>query len=835
MLNELPFESQRDILAHGLLLKELSWPEAMSWEEFEQILEGDAQTRTILMHCRPKDNFHLGNIWMLNKLQQFLDLGFEVYIVVILFDEELVLGSRSYIRLLETAVITKSFLSNFFGNHPSLHILTSQEMELSAEKIHNYHTVWKELVNQSSQMKTEDSSYMVNVLLRQKGLYWASPFHTFVAKCLSIYDLIRPSLVIFGIKHRDISTSFKLLAQRSDEPFPSIVYLEDLEDLTGSSGMGSMLSGFRKIEILDSELKIQHKISLMEPEVFGHWLDSAFDKVVLAGGRYDLHGQKIFTLDEFMSTFNMTQELYHVIALQYLLSSIMQAGGILRVPVENKRQWPVRKMRIRWSHSIYWSEPSFKANAEKIIKSLFIATNTAEISVRREFGHGFGGTRVFELVVFDSKGRNIIDSRIIKIGKIADVVKEKQNYDQYIKTGRSLAFVEAGSVSTDVEGMAGLLYADARRWLGIGMDDDILSLQEVCKTDISTDATRIVELIHNLFSHLGPRFYELGEFYRLRSYREFYNMILPYNLKLRANHINGSTLSCQGDTGEVCPLSPRQAFEVSHKSEWSKSVTIEISNLSQIELDDKRIRLTDPEWNIKVDVMLDDHSMYRQIKNLQITKFTVRAKIVETRINYLAQQCEALSVFSMEQLVAIGRFRLPNPLLLIESMLDKEYRYTRKSTIHGDLNLQNILTSGHNVVVIDYAFTGPNQPTAFDFIKLEVELRTHILSALLSLDGLLEIEQCLFSGKSHCSAPAIENALSVITEIREIASSYLRSPEARQYEFDDYYAGVYFYSLTTLKFAGLSDQAKLFAFTTAAFYGALATDYKALEQQMDKA
>jgi Ser/Thr protein kinase RdoA (MazF antagonist) len=73
------------------------------------------------------------------------------------------------------------------------------------------------------------------------------------------------------------------------------------------------------------------------------------------------------------------------------------------------------------------------------------------------------------------------------------------------------------------------------------------------------------------------------------------------------------------------------------------------------------------------------------------------------------------------------RFGLPDPLEGLEGWLQTTLQGAR-STIHGDLNLENILVGpGELVWLIDFAQTREGHPL-FDFAHLAAELVAHVLA-----------------------------------------------------------------------------------------------------------
>nr|MBA3533622.1 phosphotransferase [Ardenticatenales bacterium] len=97
-----------------------------------------------------------------------------------------------------------------------------------------------------------------------------------------------------------------------------------------------------------------------------------------------------------------------------------------------------------------------------------------------------------------------------------------------------------------------------------------------------------------------------------------------------------------------------------------------------------------------------------------------RARVVATRETLLR-----------ESVAGFGRFDLPDPLERVPALLETVVTGTQ-STIHGDLNLENILVGpGDLVWLIDFAMTRDGHPLA-DFAHLAAELIAHVLAPRLA-------------------------------------------------------------------------------------------------------
>jgi len=154
-------------------------------------------------------------------------------------------------------------------------------------------------------------------------------------------------------------------------------------------------------------------------------------------------------------------------------------------------------------------------------------------------------------------------------------------------------------------------------------------------------------------------------------------------------------------------------------------------------------------------------------------------------------------------------FGLPDPLLKLPALLDERIIGTQ-STIHGDLNLENVLVGpGGFVWLIDFAQTRDGHPL-FDFAHLEAEIIAHVIAPQVSS------EQWATSGEpravSHEQKSEISNLHSLISTLHSIASRCLFNPS----QMREYQLALYMSCLGSLKYTNLNAHQKHLLYLTAA-------------------
>ncbi|MBN1643122.1 MAG: hypothetical protein JXA09_17950, partial [Anaerolineae bacterium] len=172
-------------------------------------------------------------------------------------------------------------------------------------------------------------------------------------------------------------------------------------------------------------------------------------------------------------------------------------------------------------------------------------------------------------------------------------------------------------------------------------------------------------------------------------------------------------------------------------------------------------------------------------------------------------------------------YALPNPLRSVEEVLGAT-RHLKANAIHGDLNLENVLVDPQvrDVRLIDFAEARQDH-VLHDFLRLEAEVVTKVLPAVLASAGLPAATVRPFYEQLHCAtfqfdqdsasrlrSSALERPFAILSAIREAARHGF-------YDRDDateYYQGLTIYLLGTLKYDNLDRirDAKRIAFLCAA-------------------
>ena len=157
---------------------------------------------------------------------------------------------------------------------------------------------------------------------------------------------------------------------------------------------------------------------------------------------------------------------------------------------------------------------------------------------------------------------------------------------------------------------------------------------------------------------------------------------------------------------------------------------------------------------------------------------------------------------SIELRGVVGTY--PDPLKIYPILLDRPLK-SRRSFVHGDLHVRNVLVDSMGKAwLIDFAKV-KERHNLFDFIKLETYLRLMVLAQVygaFSLNEYIQFEQTLNAAtlgqtSTPPANPELAKAYRVIRTIRQIAHKYMGpEPDFR----GEYFTALFLYSLSMLKY-----------------------------------
>ena len=177
-------------------------------------------------------------------------------------------------------------------------------------------------------------------------------------------------------------------------------------------------------------------------------------------------------------------------------------------------------------------------------------------------------------------------------------------------------------------------------------------------------------------------------------------------------------------------------------------------------------------------------------------------RIVATRQTLLQQSVQGMDLLG-----------LPDPLMRIPALMDTTI-HGSQSTIHGDLNLENILIGpGGMVWLIDFAQTRDGH-TLLDFAHLETETIAHLIAPrIASAKDYLALLSSMEIDTPTGQLAVFEPQRQLLITLHQIAYRCLFN-QSREGEF---HLSLALTCLGALKYANLSAHQKYFLYLTAAY------------------
>jgi hypothetical protein len=283
-------------------------------------------------------------------------------------------------------------------------------------------------------------------------------------------------------------------------------------------------------------------------------------------------------------------------------------------------------------------------------------------------------------------------------------------------------------------------------------------------------------LLHKLFDTFGPHWWMQRRPYTFRLSQE-YDRMRPAHYALEP---------LRGGGAPAGTLSPTSALA---EQSWQTGQVIVVQGLTVAERrpDGRSLSLVGP-------ARAGQPPLRVRWLGLEAPNHTP-ARVVATRETLLR-----------EYAAGFEQYGLPDPLTCLPRLLTENVAGTQ-STIHGDLNLENVLVGpGGFVWLIDFAQTRDGHPL-FDFAHLEGQIIAHIIAPQVSRAA--DYVNALQTAPAASPAPGI---FGLRPALRSIAARCLfNSAQPREYDL-----ALYMACLGALKYTNLNTHQKHLLYLTAA-------------------
>ena len=424
----------------------------------------------------------------------------------------------------------------------------------------------------------------------------------------------------------------------------------------------------------------------------------------------------------------------------------------------------------------------------QLLKTLF--RRYARLTLEAEFRSGYSGARTFLALPVRADGRADAYT-IAKLGERDSIQREFENYETFVKDTLPPITARIQELPITLPSPGGVISPGE----GLGVRRAVLRytfIAEPTRLPISLRESLISNpdpsLLEKLFETFGPNWWMQRKPYTFRLAQE-YDRMLPAHYVLE-------------------PLSVRS-------SDFSRSPAAKAATTSRV-LDGKQ---PPAQLNLQVGDVVTIRNMRiveRRLdgKSLSLSgeatpgqsPLRVRWLNLKSPENGTARVVAARETILRDLVAGFDLHGLPDPFVKLPALLDERLIATQ-STIHGDLNLENILVGpGGFVWLIDFAQTRDGHPL-YDFAHLEAEIIAHVLAPKLASPADII---ALLRGDTQI-AP-YTNLQSLISNLHSIASRCLFNPSQPR----EYHLALYLACLGALKFVNLSPHQKHVLYLTAA-------------------
>lgn len=411
--------------------------------------------------------------------------------------------------------------------------------------------------------------------------------------------------------------------------------------------------------------------------------------------------------------------------------------------------------------------PGLQLTAEEDTLVRMVFHQYARVVIETEFRSGYSGARALLARPIRADGRADAHT-ILKIGPQSAIEREYENYQRFVKhtlppiTARVQDEVALPTTRGAKDSRAALRYTFVAQ-----PGQRPLSLREALRQNSDP------ALLHQLFENFGPNWWQQRRAYTFRLGQE-YDALLPAHLTLEPiEAADGKELVAIDERTWPGGLEP------------PVGALVRVGRFTQVEprQDGRSLSLVGQPQAGQAPLRVRWQSLTPPNGTL--------ARITATRATLLQTFTANLDLLG-----------LPDPLPRLPDWLTETVVGTQ-STIHGDLNLENVLVGlGGFVWLIDFAQTRDGHPL-LDFAHLEAEIIAHILAPQFSAQQYLELWQLEVGQHPLLSA------------LHAIAGRCLANPAQSR----EYYLALALACLGALKYPNLDSHARHLLYLTAARLG----------------
>lgn len=492
------------------------------------------------------------------------------------------------------------------------------------------------------------------------------------------------------------------------------------------------------------------------------------------------------------------------------------------------RPGEISRLPVRWPYTGF---EHLKPEATRLVQLLYLGAR--EVIIEQELGGGYGGATVLLVQPISRQGRPVA-RQIIKIGVAVELRLEQKNSTHYVEKDIPLITPRFDNYVQWQE-LAAMSYV----FVGEGMLGQTRAL-EAYYQDSQVSTPDLIETLQQLLDEgLGKSWYALTVPH-ICPFADEYGRHLAEHLllKIRSDTDDGIWPADQAPTASDDYRRLTEDMIVPTHQDILPGTFIHLDGLVVSRVKHSELKLQHPNSSgIVVKVECPPTSKLA-LAFSPGDRVVVRGEVVHNRSGRLEEIVKMAFSSFPEATVAVkhktlnwGTNHYPNPLQLYPSVLNQILR-SRKSLVHGDLHLRNILVDqAGRGWLIDFARV-TERHNLYDFIKIETYIRQMILSQeryLLSFEAYLQFEEALAAASlgqpaQPPSQPDLQRAFQVIQSLREIATHFMGYPADF---YAEYFPALFLYNVAVLKYVdNHGDKAARLAFATAAVVGKALTQDK---------
>lgn len=412
-----------------------------------------------------------------------------------------------------------------------------------------------------------------------------------------------------------------------------------------------------------------------------------------------------------------------------------------------------------------------------LLQTLF--NRYARLLIQSEFLSGYSGARTFLVLPIRSDGRADAFT-IAKLGESGAIIHEFENYENYVKD--TLPPITARIQQPPVQAQQ----AASRKAGGTQHQPTatLAALQYTFVGEPGASPTSLKQalmenpepsLLDKLLEVFGPNWWLQRKPYTFRSAVE-YDRVLPTHVVLKPATGAGEILDGKSPPDDLSLM-------------VGDVLTLRNLTVEEIRADRRSQSLIGTS---------QPGSPPLRVRWLSLEKpQSATGRVIATRETLLQETTKNFDLLGMK-----------DPLLQLPKWLAATVTGSQ-STIHGDLNLENILLGpGGLVWLIDFAQTRDGH-TLFDFAHLGAEIVAHIFAAKIETG-----EEYIKMLKSPRESP-YRDLYQLFSSLNDLTSHCLQNPSQPR----EFHLALALSCLGALKFSNLSQHARYFLYITAAFVG----------------